>query len=188
MRQRLSWRLRSLRSNLRTPGDAWLFVRMAGWRLVLPALKFAMPLRRLVRLMARPSGGGARDLDRERRAAGLADLLYGPSAVRLLNNCLERSLIVYRYLSAAGADPELMIGFDPRGDDLEGHVWVMVDGAPVRESLEDLARYVPTLAYGRDGARVPVEIQPRRDASRFARAQASTAGTPRHTSQTSRQT
>jgi Transglutaminase-like superfamily len=188
MKRRLSWRLRSLQSNLRTPGDAWLLVRMTGWRLVLPALKFVMPMPRLVRLMARPPRSRPRDTDRERRAAGLADLLYGPVAVPLLSNCLERSLIVYRYLSAAGADPQLTIGFDPGGSDLHGHVWVVVDGAPVRESVEDLARYVPTLAYGRDGARVAVEIQPRRDASRFARTQASTAGTPRHTSQASRQT
>ena len=40
-------------------------------------------------------------------------------------NCLERSLVLCRYLSAAGSDPELLVGMRRGENELEGHAWVV---------------------------------------------------------------
>jgi hypothetical protein len=51
------------------------------------------------------------------------------------DNCLERSLVAYRFLGRAGASPQLVIGVarDERG--VRGHAWVTVDGRPIGESV-----------------------------------------------------
>jgi hypothetical protein len=60
-------------------------------------------------------------------------------------NCLERSLVLYRYLSAVGADPQLVVGIRGGEEAVRGHAWVTVRGAPLEEpplTLEGLTRVV----------------------------------------------
>jgi hypothetical protein len=118
---------------------------MAGWRLVLPLLKRRLPLPRLVRLMW--LGERARPVtpEREARIANLARIVYRSEHVSRRGNCLERSLVLYRYLSAAGADPHLVVGMRGGEAAVRGHAWVTVRGEPVEEpphSLEGLAQVV----------------------------------------------
>ena len=49
--------------------------------------------------------------ERNERIAALARGLSGPADIRALDNCVEHSLLVYRFLSKAGARPELLVGF-----------------------------------------------------------------------------
>jgi hypothetical protein len=44
-----------------------------------------------------------------------------------------------------------------RDDKAEGHAWVELDGRPVVESAESLARFVPTVGFGANGEAVPIE-------------------------------
>jgi hypothetical protein len=143
-------------SLLASPADAWLALRMAGWRLVLPLLKRRLPLARLVRLMWKGARARPVTAEREARIAELARVVYRSEHVSRPGNCLERSLILYRYLSAAGADPHLVVGMR-NGESVRGHAWVTVRGAPVEEppsSLEGLTRVV---SFRGDGS------HPRRD-------------------------
>jgi hypothetical protein len=140
-----SRRTRLAASLLKSPADAWLAFRMAGWRLVLPLLKRRLPLGRLVRLMWK--GAGARPVTavREARIAELARVVYRSEHVSRPGNCLERSLVLYRYLSAAGADPQLVVGIRSGEAAVRGHAWVTVRGEPIEEapsSLEGLTRLV----------------------------------------------
>ena len=118
---------------------------MLGWAFALPVLKRTVALPRLVRLMQGNPGadrGRARD-----RIAALAAWIYDSRFIPARENCLERSLIAYRYLGRADADPELVVG-TRRGDtEVLGHVWVLVDGLPVHETDETLAGYVPILSF-----------------------------------------
>ena len=148
-------RLRVLGSSIHSPADAWLAIRMAGWRLVLPALKWMLPLPRLVRLMsARSPAGRERDRAREERIATLADAVGGPRRNPRLDNCLERSLVSYRYLSKAGAEPELVVGVS-RDQPVRGHVWVRLDNEVMHDSVEEFEELT---TFGRDGA--PATTQP----------------------------
>jgi hypothetical protein len=132
-------------SLLTSPADAWLVLRMAGWRLVLPLLKGRLPLTRLVRLMWRGERARPVTAAREARVAELARVVYRSEHVSRRGNCLERSLVLYRYLSAAGADPHLVVGIRSGEAPVRGHAWVTVRGEPVEEppqSLEGLTRVV----------------------------------------------
>ena len=91
-----------------------------------------MPLPSLVRLMAARADVRADRHGRAQRIADLAERVFG-----LRNsdqNCLERSMVSYRYLSKAGADPQLVIAVRKGTAPARGHAWVTVDGMPVHDS------------------------------------------------------
>ena len=141
----VSRRTRLARCLLASPADAWLALRMVGWRLVLPLLKGRLSLTRLVGLMWRGERARPVTAAREVRVAEIARIVYRSEHVSRRGNCLERSLVLYRYLSAAGADPHLVVGMRGGEAPVRGHAWVTVRGEPVEEppqSLEGLARVV----------------------------------------------
>jgi transglutaminase superfamily protein len=145
-------RSRFVRSLLLSPTDAGLVLRMVGWRLVLPLLKRRLPLPRLVRLMWLGDRSRPTTPEREARIAELARVVYRSEHVSRRGNCLERSLVLYRYLSAAGADPHLVVGMKSREAAFRGHAWITVREEPVEEppqSLEDLTQVV---CFCRDGS------------------------------------
>ncbi len=124
---------------------------MAGWALTLPLLKRVLPLRRLVRLLAAAPAPARRDPVAEAQIVRIVRRLYHPARLSPAGNCLERSLILYRYLAAAGAAPHLVIGLAPPGGPFRGHAWVEVAGRPVGETAADLAPYQPLVVFGLGG-------------------------------------
>ena len=147
------------------PADAWLALRMLGWRLVLPVLKRALPLPRLVRLMWAGPGPGAPPSGRLARIAELARIVYRSQHHSRAGNCLERSLVLYRYLSAAGADPQLLVGLRPDGAAPRGHAWVTVNGVEIEEPPEALEGLARVVAFGDGGSRA--EASPARVGQRL---------------------
>ena len=112
----------------------------------LPLLKRMLPLPRLVRFMWLPARASERRPERELRAAHLVRRLCRTSG----GNCLERSLILYRYLARANADPRLVVGMG-KPDEFLGHVWVTVDGRPLLDSPETLQGYTEVVSFGAGG-------------------------------------
>jgi hypothetical protein len=158
-------RARILGGVARRPADAWLALRMLGWRLVLPVLKRALPLPRLVRLMWAGAGEDAPPSGRLVRIAELARIVYRSEHHSRAGNCLERSLVLYRYLSAAGADPELLVGLRADGAAPRGHAWVTVNGVEVEEPPEALEGLARVVAFGDGGSRA--EASPARVGKRL---------------------
>ena len=143
-------RTRALVALLASPRDAWLAIRALGWLGILPVLKRTLPLQRLARLMwLRPHGEG-RSTEREQRVIRIVSGLSRASG----GNCLERSLVLYRYLARANADPRLVVGMS-RPEEYLGHVWVIVDGRPLLDTPETLGSYTEVVRFGGDGAREP---------------------------------
>jgi len=97
--------------------------------------------------MWRPARASERDRERELRTAHLVRRLCRTSG----GNCLERSLILYRYLARANADPRLVVGMG-KPDEFIGHVWVTVDGRPLLDSPETLHAYTEVVRFGARGA------------------------------------
>jgi hypothetical protein len=122
---------------------------MSAWAPSLPLLKRVLPLPRLVALMASEPRARERDPALERRIARMARLIYRGRRGTFNNNCLERSLVTYRYLSRAGADPELVVAVRRGDEGVEGHVWVTVGGVPVHEQPDELEPYLPVLRFKR---------------------------------------
>src|SRR5579871_6309761 len=119
---------------LRSFADVSLAARAFAWACVLPVLKHLLPIQSLASLMHRPPG------PRRYRDARLEDQIvtfarWGARLVRWRagGNCLERGLIAYRYLCAAGAQPTLVVGIGKNERGVLGHAWVVVDGQPMGE-------------------------------------------------------
>jgi hypothetical protein len=135
---------------LARPREAFLAGRILGWLCILPVLKRKLPLARLVRLMWLPPRDGARDPTWEQRTIRAVARLSRTSG----GNCLERSLVLYRYLARANADPLLVVGM-ARPDEYLGHVWVTMDGRPLLETAETLDSYTEVVSFGRGGEQAP---------------------------------
>jgi hypothetical protein len=133
-----------------SPGDGWLLARMLAWRAVLPLLKRRVPLPTLARVMWRKPRARIRPNNAD-RIPDLVQRLYRDSREGQEGICIERSLLTYRYLSAAGADPQLVIGIRGRSSSIVGHAWVVVDGKPLFEPAASLAEYASFFSFGRDG-------------------------------------
>lgn len=131
--------------------DLRLVGGMLGWRLVLPVLKRALPLPRLVALMARGAPAAPDPRVEPERVVRLARRLFRPR-IPGADNCLERSLLVFRYLLRAGAAPELVCGVERTGAaGVEGHAWVEAGGRPVTDAAEAVARFAPIVRFGPGG-------------------------------------
>jgi Transglutaminase-like superfamily len=122
-------------------------------------LKHIFPLTSLVRWAWRPATG-PRDPAIEGRISSrvlrLSQLLGLPD-----RDCLQRSVLLYRVLSRAGAEPMLVVGLKRLNGRIVGHAWVTVDGRPIFESEADLLQFTPTLRLGRRGAVVSVPTDSR---------------------------
>jgi len=132
------------------PRDVLLALRMLGWRLILRPLKRFVPLSRLVPLVCRPRASEPRRPGREARVLSLADRLCRGRLAR--GTCLERSLLAYRFLTEAGADPKLIIAVRREDDSLQWHAWVTRDGQPVHERAESLKAYIPVVVFDGQGS------------------------------------
>jgi Transglutaminase-like superfamily len=152
---------------LRRPRLLLLGCRMAAWSLAVPILKHALPLPALVRLAwSRPRGVRRPARDRE-----IAQLTWWTSRVqprRFPDNCLERSLVAYRFLARAGARPRLVTGVGRTGAEIVGHVWVTVDDEPVHDGVDSLRAYKPLVEFGDHGQPIQGEDALARLAGRAA--------------------
>jgi Transglutaminase-like superfamily len=100
--------------------------------------------------MWRDGGAKARDRYLEAEVVALIERLYAHGRLPRRHNCLERSLIAYRYLSELNASPVLVMGLSH--DAASGHAWVLVDDQPVGEHDPLLADLSRILAFGPGGA------------------------------------
>jgi hypothetical protein len=118
--------------------------------LLLGILKHLVPLRSLVKWTWCETTG-LRDRLAERRLT--ANVLRLSKLLRIADrDCLQRSLLLYRLLSAVGADPELVVGLREQDGKIIGHAWVLVDEVSLVEPESDLARFSPVLRFGARGA------------------------------------
>jgi hypothetical protein len=69
-------------------------------------------------------------------------------------NCLQRSLLLFRELSAGGADPRLVVGFRKNGARVQGHAWIEVRGKRLGEPPPGTAGFMDAVAFGRRGVRL----------------------------------
>lgn len=122
--------------------------------MLLGLLKHLVPLKWLLARWAWRPPAGQRNREAERRLAGnvlrLRQLIGLPD-----RDCLQRSLLLYRVLSRAGANPKLVVGFHRLNGQITGHAWVLVDGHPVLESKDALRQFSSAMAFGAAGEILP---------------------------------
>lgn len=140
-----------MRGQLRGPGDYWAAARMTAWALVIRVAKYAMPLPRLVHLVAPQTRPGPRNRPREGRLAIYARWAGRLARPRDEGSCLERSLVLYRFLTLAHAEPSLVVGFRRHEAQIGGHVWVVLDGRVVGEPEDAVGGYDVAMRFGPGG-------------------------------------
>jgi hypothetical protein len=123
---------------------------MLAWSLAMPLLKRALSLPALARLAWSP-GSGTRNPAGEREICQLAWWTSRVQPRRFPDNCLERSLVTYRFLARAGSQPRLVTGVGRAEGDIVGHVWVTVEDQPVHDSAESLRTYGTLIEFGEGG-------------------------------------
>lgn len=131
--------------------DPRLLLRILGWRVALPILKRAVPVRTLAGWMSAaglPSPGVSPDT-RLARVDALRQMLTRGGRVVMSGNCLERSLVLYRFLGEVGAEPKLVMGVNKAGGAVGGHAWIELDGEPIEDTPE--VRFAPVLVFGAGG-------------------------------------
>ena len=133
--------------------DLGFVTQILLWQLAFRALKHVVPLATLVRLARIGPRRSSRDCPREFRFAQLLDRVN--SLLPLRFECLERSLLLYRFLSGVNAKPRLVVGVDRAADHVQGHVWVVVDGYPVGESEAWVAKFHTAAVFGENGLVLP---------------------------------
>lgn len=139
-------------SSRRRPYDYVLAARMFPWALALPLLKYALPLHRLVRLMWCGEGEQPHSRQELERVVAVARGLYRRPRLTRRDNCLEKSLLTYRFLSARGGNAGLVVGVHRTAGLGDGHVWATLDGRPVHDSPNAIAEYIPVAAFGKGGS------------------------------------
>jgi hypothetical protein len=127
--------------------------RLTPVYLAFGVLRHFVRLDRLARWAWQPPDGRAAGPEHEARTVALA-IRLGQLFRAVDRHCLQRSLLLYRELSAAGASPSLVVGFGRQDTRVIGHAWVVVRGVPIGESAEWLASLSPAVAFGRGGQRV----------------------------------
>jgi len=142
-----------IRAVVSGPSELWLAGRMLFWAALLPVLKRTTPLPRLVSVMT-PGHRRAPDERRSAVVVTLARWTYKTGALR--DNCLERSLITYRYLPAGNEDSRLVLGVRRGDDGPPGHAWLTIRGEAVHDTEATLEKFVPIVAFDLDGRRCPV--------------------------------
>jgi hypothetical protein len=127
--------------------------RLLPWYLAFGALRHLVPLPWLARWAWRASSR-ERDLEFEQKLVARVIRLRH-TLERGRGDCLQSSLVLYRELSRAGADPTLVVGFRRTNGRMQGHAWVLTEGRPVGESQDALDGFAPTFGFGRHGTLQP---------------------------------
>jgi hypothetical protein len=134
-----------------------LKAEMAAWSLALPLLRRLVTVRRLAALMwAAPREPSVGSDDQVIRWASRLSRLRPQGQA----NCLERSLLLFRFLSRGGADPRLVLGVRHVDGTISGHAWIVVSDTPLLEPQSALADFEPVLEFGHRGAPIhPNDVQ-----------------------------
>jgi hypothetical protein len=142
----------------RTPADVVLVARMLAWFIPMPLIRRVISLPRLARIMWAEPRDLAATPEQQRRIAAAARFLVRWRTLGRDGNCLNRSLVNFRFLSKADLTPRLVLGVRTDGGRVEGHAWVTVKGEPVGESSSSVERFVPIAVFGPGGE--PERISP----------------------------
>lgn len=120
---------------------------MLAWRFVLPVLKRVIPVATLARGMRRRPAPGAD----EARVVRLTSWIYGSRPLTGGKNCLERSLVLYRYLSQANPEARLVVGIRNGEYAMEGHAWVAVGNRSMGADTDERGAFEPVVSFGPEG-------------------------------------
>ena len=130
---------------VKSPGEAWLLIRMATWVVVITGLLRFQPLPRVLSL-ATPRKVLRQTSISNQRMAELLDLLLGTDIFVFTPTCWKRAAVLYRYVSMNGTTAQIVFGVRKEGDGiLNGHAWLESARKPILE--KDPPLYQATYSF-----------------------------------------
>jgi hypothetical protein len=130
--------------------DAWLVIRLLTWAFLLPFLKRMLPLKKLAPMMWL-APRDSKDQNMDQKIATVVRWIY----IFIFPNetsCIERSLLLYRFLSRCKKDPRLITGMKRTEQGVwKGHAWIELDGKPFAESAMHIQDFRPLISFGPQG-------------------------------------
>ncbi len=144
MKKTITARVRHLASGLilvgrfviRTPREAFLMFRMAGWVVLLSGLIRVQPLPRVLNLMTPRTRVKvtSKQFPSSERIAQLLDMLLGIDAFVFRPICWKRAAVLHRYLALHGMRTSIVFGVRKQNEGLlEGHAWLEAEHEPILE-------------------------------------------------------
>jgi hypothetical protein len=144
MKKTITARVRHLASRLllvgrfviRTPREAFLMFRMAGWVVLLSGLIRVQPLPRVLNLITPRTRVKLpfKQFPSSERTAQLLDLLLGIDAFVFRPICWKRAAVLHRYLALHGMRTSIVFGVRKQNEGLlEGHAWLEAGHEPILE-------------------------------------------------------
>ena len=119
---------------MRTPREALLVSRMAGWVVLLSALIRVQPLPRVLKLMTPRTRVPLKQFPSNERIAQLLDLLLGIDFFVFRPICWKRAAVLHRYLALHGMPTSIVFGVRKQNEGLlEGHAWLEAGHEPILE-------------------------------------------------------
>jgi Transglutaminase-like superfamily len=150
-------RIRTLREAIHGPSEVWLGMRMIMWSAILPALKHLVPLHVLTRWMW-PRRRVTTRPERVVAITFIARRIYRVRPFLRRDNCLERSLLTYRFLAMEGMQPSLVVGARKSDEQIRGHAWVTLDGQPLMDGHQKVDQFTPITEFGAGGSRIDTSL------------------------------
>lgn len=143
MKKTITAQIRQLASRLllvgrfviRTPREAFLMFRMAGWVVLLSGLIRVQPLPRVLNLITpRAPVKPLKQFPSTERIAQLLDMLLGIDAFVFRPICWKRAAVLHRYLALHGMRTSIVFGVRKQNEGLlEGHAWLEAGHEPILE-------------------------------------------------------
>jgi Transglutaminase-like superfamily len=129
----------------KSPGEAWLLMRMATWVVIISGLMRIQPLPRVLSL-ATPGKRPVPTPISNERMAELLDLLLDKNIFVFTPTCWKRAAVLYRYVSMNGTPAHIVFGVRKEGDGiLNGHAWLEASRKPILE--KDPPQYRATYSF-----------------------------------------
>ena len=143
--------LKKIRDNFLSFRDAFLFLKIFLFAMILPFLIKFLKIQKLMYFLS-IKGKNNRNYS-EDKIVKYTDYILTRSFLFYKKTCLNRSIILYRFLNKAGIKVKLNIGIKrvPTGSkktDLIGHAWLTCNGNYYAESIpQETESYIKTYEY-----------------------------------------
>jgi hypothetical protein len=139
-------RWRRLALHVTSAREAALFVRMLGFATLVPLL-MRLPLPRLQRIVTPRHRQPPADSIAAEHIAELVDTTIAVAHPVVRPGCLTRSIVLYRFLNAAGFDVGLCFGVGSVDAEEAAHSWIVQDGEPRFEAVDPRQHFVVTYTF-----------------------------------------
>jgi len=144
---RIISKIKSAAQLVKSLGDLWLMIRIAGFIFSLPLLLRGLKLPRLMSWLT-PGRPGRYSLELREKITAYTLTLLNQDLWMFRRSCLKQGLTLYHFLPQAGQRVQIAFGVEKSADNvLNGHCWLEIAGQVYLEGEAAREKYTLTYRY-----------------------------------------